>query len=735
MSDQFLGTILHIDDNEANRYVVSKLLQKAGFEVKEAVTGKAGLQMIAQQPPDLIILDVKLPDIDGFEVCGQLKSNPNTSSIPILHLSAQFTKSEDKVQGLEGGADAYLAQPVESIELVATVKALLRIRKAEESALALAKQWTTTFDAIRDGVCLLSLEGKILRCNSAMSDILEKPLAEIENRCYREIMQAILGEVEVTPFTRAQATRSRENIQLQWGKRWFSLTADPIFDQQESFSGAVYIVEDITDRKWAEKSLRFLAEASTVLAASIDYKTTLTNVVNLAVPYLADWCTIDIVEEDKSISTVAVTHQDASKLELAQKLCDCSSAKTDTLLNVSEVILTGQAQLISQLPEFSLTPNSQLEILQKLGLVSYMIVPLIVGGQTFGAITFVIASGDRDYSQADLSLAKDLAQRAAIAVDNARLYRQTQEANRMKDEFLTTLSHELRSPLTAMLGWIRLLNDRNFDKATTAKAMATIERSAWSQVHVVEDLLDVSRMIQGKISLNIRPIELTVLITNVIDSFRPAAEAKNIQLESVLEPRASLITGDLDRLQQVIWNLLSNAIKFTPKGGKVEIALTRINSHVELRISDTGPGITSDVLPYVFDRFRQADSSSTRRYGGLGLGLAIVRQLVELHGGTVFAESEGEDKGATFIVKLPLVPVLLETNAQEQLNSTVLTEISLEKDSTPNTVQVIVIDQDPDSCELLTSVLEEFGVKATLVSSLFEAIDAINDLKKLGLTH
>lgn len=733
MSDQFLGTILHIDDNEANRYVVSKLLRKAGFEVQEAVTGQSGLQLVAQQPPDLIILDVKLPDIDGFEVCQQIKSNPNTSSIPVLHLSAQFVKSEDKAQGLEGGADAYLAQPVESIELVATVKALLRIRKAEESALALAKQWKTTFDAIRDGVCLLSWEGKVLRCNSAMTDLLEKPLAEIENRCHKELLQVRLGNLEVSPFTRAQETRSRESTELQYGKRWFSLTADPIFDERDSFTGAVYIVADITDRKWAEESLRFLAEASTVLAASIDYKTTLTNVVNLAVPYIADWCVIDIVEEDKCISRVAVTHRDASKLEIAAKLCECYPTDTGTPLNVSQVILTGQPQLVSKVPK-SLVANSQddqyLEILRELGLLSYMIVPLIFGGQVFGAITFVTASSNRHYTEADLSLAKDLAQRAAIAVENARLYRQAQEANRMKDEFLTTLSHELRSPLTAMLGWIRLLNDRNFDQATTAKAMATIERSAWSQVHVVEDLLDVSRMIQGKLSLNIRPIELTSLITAVLDSFRPAAEAKDIQIKSILDPAASLITGDSDRLQQVIWNLLSNAIKFTPKGGRVQVQLFRVNSHVELQVSDTGPGMAPDVLPYIFDRFRQADSSSTRRYGGLGLGLSIVRHLVELHGGTVSAESEGNNQGATFIVKLPLVQVSLETSNSQQLNPKVVQEIPLENHSTPNTVKVIVVDEDPNSREFLTSVLEEFGAKVTVASSIIEAIDVIRDLNE-----
>jgi PAS domain S-box-containing protein len=251
--DDSVITILHVDDNETNRYVVSRMLKQAGFLVKEAATGEAGLRMVAQQP-DLIILDVKLPDIDGFEVCRRIKENPVTSFIPVLHLSASFVKSQDKAQGLEGGADAYLAQPVEPIELIATVKALLRIREAEESALGLAKEWQTTFDAMSDSVCLLDAEGKVIRCNSAMCQLLEKPFSDIEGSFHQELLQKILDLSEVCPFSSIQETQRRESRELKNGKRWFAITAEPIFDQSKAFTGAVYIVADISDRKCAEEA-------------------------------------------------------------------------------------------------------------------------------------------------------------------------------------------------------------------------------------------------------------------------------------------------------------------------------------------------------------------------------------------------------------------------------------------------------------------------------------------------
>lgn len=233
---------------------------------------------------------------------------------------------------------------------------------------------------------------------------------------------------------------------------------------------------------------------------------------------------------------------------------------------------------------------------------------------------------------------------------------EAEAANRTKDEFLSVLSHELRTPLNAILGWAQLLRSkRQIDATTRERALETIERNARGQANLIEDLLDISRIIAGKLRLDVRPTNLVAVIEAAIDTVRPVADAKAIRIQAVLDPAAGLVSGDADRLQQVVWNLLSNAVKFTPKGGRVQVRLERVNSHVEIIVSDTGQGIPIDLLPAVFDRFKQGNSSTTRLHGGLGLGLAIVRHLVELHGGSVHAESAGEGQGATFIVNLPLV--------------------------------------------------------------------------------
>lgn len=257
------------------------------------------------------------------------------------------------------------------------------------------------------------------------------------------------------------------------------------------------------------------------------------------------------------------------------------------------------------------------------------------------------------------------------------------KANLLKDEFLAVVSHELRSPLTAMLGWVQTLRNCSLDAATTARALEIIERNAKAQTQLIDDLLDVSRIITGKLRLNIRSIELASIIKEVVETIRPAADAKGIKLKYLLEQAAGSILGDSERLHQVIWNLLSNAIKFTPEGGYVQIELKRLNSHVEIIVSDTGIGISAEFLPFIFERFRQADATTTRSYSGMGLGLAIVRHLVELHGGTVHVASPGQGLGTTFTVKLPVIGVCLASNPKDSADGkpTLVTEASLDYSS------------------------------------------------------
>ncbi len=308
-------------------------------------------------------------------------------------------------------------------------------------------------------------------------------------------------------------------------------------------------------------------------------------------------------------------------------------------------------------------------------------------------------------------------------------------ANRMKDEFLATLSHELRTPLNGMLGWITLLRNRQFDQTTSSRALETIERNTRTLAQLIEDVLDVSRIITGKLHLQARPVELGRVIIAAIDTARPAAEAKEIKLESFLDPTVGLVCGDSNRLQQVVWNLLSNAVKFTPRGGRVEVRLSSVDTakkseavashYAQIRVSDTGMGISADFLPFVFERFRQADSSTTRSYGGLGLGLAIVRHLVELHGGTVQADSPGEGLGATFMVNLPLMTVAVELRETSQVQATRSQEAPHKKPPLLDGLRVLVVDDEADARELLITMLGHYGAEVMAAATVREAFEAL----------
>lgn len=302
---------------------------------------------------------------------------------------------------------------------------------------------------------------------------------------------------------------------------------------------------------------------------------------------------------------------------------------------------------------------------------------------------------------------------------------EAEAANRAKDEFLSILSHELRTPLNAILGWSTMLRQRTLSEDKVLRALETIERNAKSQAQLIEDILDISRIITGKLRLQVRPVNLVPVIESAIESVRLAAEAKSIRLQSVLDSQASSLLGDANRLQQVMWNLLSNALKFTPKDGRVEIRLERVNSHAEITVSDTGPGISSDFLPFVFDRFRQHDSTTTRSYGGLGLGLAIVRQLVELHGGTVTVVSPGIGQGTTFTVTLPAMIIPLPPSDPEPLNSIVETKGRVEASPSLEGLKILVVDDEADALELLSTILQKYGADVIAVASVKQALTII----------
>jgi PAS domain S-box-containing protein len=302
-----------------------------------------------------------------------------------------------------------------------------------------------------------------------------------------------------------------------------------------------------------------------------------------------------------------------------------------------------------------------------------------------------------------------------------------ERANQLKDEFLATLSHELRTPLTSIVGWAEMLGKNKLDQETSLRAIEVIRRSARMQVQMIDDLLDVSRIITGKLRLSVQPADLGTIIIAAIEGLRPAAEAKEIGLQLRLDSLAGQVWGDPDRLQQVVWNLISNAIKFTPKSGRVIVSLDRVRSHVEVTVSDTGKGIAPEFLPHVFDRFRQADATTTRAFGGLGLGLSIVRQMVELHGGTVRVESEGEGLGSTFTVSLPLMAVRSAVSGTTRTQQRESMAAELECPPVLTGLRVLVVDDEIDTCELLKVILEGCGAQVKTASSVAAALEAITE--------
>ncbi|HZT58318.1 MAG TPA: PAS domain S-box protein [Pyrinomonadaceae bacterium] len=480
----------------------------------------------------------------------------------------------------------------------------------------------------------------------------------------------------------------------------------------------------------AERRAQLLAEASTLLASSLDYETTLKQVARLAVPDLADWCGVDMLGEDNSINRLAVAHTDPAKVEWARELQRRYPPDPEEPHGVPNVLRTGRSEIYAEITDEMLVAGARdeehLRIMREIGFTSAMIVPLAVHGKNFGALVFVTAESKRHYDATDLAFAEDLGRRAAVAIENARLYRDAQESNRLKDEFLATVSHELRTPLTAVMGWAHMLRTSHLDEPSAAHAAETIERNARAQAQLIDDLLDVSRIITGKLRLDVRPVDPGSFIDSAIEAVRPAAEAKGIRIQKALDAGVAAVSGDPVRLQQVVWNLLSNAIKFTPRGVVVEVRLSRAESHVEIAVSDDGVGIGPEFLPHVFDRFRQADMSTTRHHGGLGLGLSIVRHLVELHGGTVEAESEGEGRGATFVVRLPVASVRRdEAQDEPQRPPTRETPHACEYPDRLDGLRLLVVDDEPGTREMLRIGLGRSGAQVAVAGSTREALAAI----------
>ncbi|MDZ7991817.1 MAG: PAS domain S-box protein [Nostoc sp. EfeVER01] len=793
-------------------------------------------------------------------------------------------------------------------DVTAAKQTEVALRESEE-------RFRAMFNQAAVGITLVGLDGQFLQINPALCEITGYSHEELMQMNFQEITHPDDLEVDLENARRVVAKEiSGYSLEKRYIRKdgsivWVNLTSSAVWDAKGQPMYALGIIEDISHRRRVEATQNFLVEASTLLAASLDYEITLESVANLAVPTLADLCIVDVFEEDWSSKQIAlftaagIAIADPTKLNILDEIRRRYRPKTKAKQLVRQLRL-GISIFYPELSDSNLVEmsedNEHLQLLQSLGIRSLMVIPVRSRGQLFGAISFFTAESGRYYQQTDLALAEDIARRAATAIDNARLYQETERsvnrtvllqkitaafsealtpqqvadvvvnqgiaaleatggsvvlltegnttlkvvqaigypqtlintlttfpitapnqiaetvrtgqpiflenlaamiarypnladvvtvmannawasiplvvegkvigalglsfttgrifneedrgfmltlgqqcaqaiaraqlyeaektaraeaetANRIKDEFLAVLSHELRTPLNPILGWAKLLRTRKFDEATKIRALETIERNAKLQTQLIGDLLDVSRILQGKVRLNLHAVDLKIAIAAALETVRLAAEAKSIQIQTVLSNDIGKVLGDGDRLQQVMWNLLSNAVKFTPTDGLVEVRLQQVGLDAQIQVIDTGKGINPEFLPYVFDYFRQADAKTTRVFGGLGLGLAIVRHLVELHGGTVQAESLGEGQGATFTVKLPLLK-----NSELRVSSSETSQAELDTEETLLAgVQILLVDDQADVREFFSFALEQYGATVTAVESADEALQTL----------
>jgi len=526
-----------------------------------------------------------------------------------------------------------------------------------------------------------------------------------------------------------------------------SLTVSPIRDANDRIIGASKIARDISERKRAEDTLREQAEIIEIvnqlgqtLAAELDLHK-LVQAVTDAATSVSDaefgaffYNVLDEQGESHMLHAVSGLPREFFGDFPMPRNTDIFAApfKGEGTVLIDDV--TKHPRYGKNSPYYGM-PETYLPV------TSYLAVPVISrSGEVHGGLFFGHPEPGA-FNDRSARIVEGIAAQAAIAMDNARLYesamkaraeaesaaRQAEESSRLKEEFLATISHELRTPLNAVLGWAHMLRSGKMPPEAAAKAIETIERNARAQAQLIEDLLDVSRIVTGKLRMDVRPIDPATFTEAAIEAILPAAEAKGVRIVKVMDTGAISVPGDPGRLQQVIWNLLSNAVKFTDRGGRVHVQLERVNSHIEIAVRDTGQGIEPDFIHHVFDRFRQADQGSTRQHGGMGLGLSIVRHLVEMHGGTVTAASEGRNKGATFTVRLPLSPVYQLDHVDGRIHPTA-EELSmpLEVGDRLDGTNVLIVDDEVDTRELLRAGLTSCGANITEASSAAEAFECIS---------
>jgi PAS domain S-box-containing protein len=750
--------ILIADDNADMRDYLSRILG-GSYRVATVADGRAALEAIKSSPPDLLLADVMMPELDGFALLAAIRADARSRSLPVILLSARAGE-EARIEGLHAGADEYLVKPFSARELLATVASqlrLARLRTESEQAVRSAQAYLAAIvDSADDAILSKDLDGIIQSCNRAAERLFGYSAEELVGRPVRMLIpperQAEEDEI-LAKLRRGERVEHFETVRVaKDGRRIdISLTISPLRDVTGTIVGASKIARDITAaRQAALERTRLLQEnaavtetlnrVGTIVASDLDKDKVVQAVTDAATELTTAefgaffYNVVDESGESYTLYTISGVPREAfSKFQMPR-----NTEVFEPTFKGTGVVRSAD---ITKDPRYGRNPPYHGMPPGNLPVHSYLAVPVRGrSGDAIGGLFFGHSEVGR-FSEQHERLALGVASWASVALENARLYSSVHEASRLKDEFLASLSHELRTPLNAILGYARMLRSGIVAPERQEKAIETIERNATSLTQIVEDVLDISRIVSGKIRLNVQPVDFPDIVRGAVDAITPAADAKGVRVETVVNPQATPISGDPERLQQILWNLLSNAVKFTIRGGRIQVRLDRVDSHVEVVVSDTGIGIAPEFLPHVFERFRQADAGMARERGGLGLGLSIAQQLAEMHGGTIEASSAGVGQGATFRLKMPVMIVQLRAGEEPRNYPRLEAARRQSQNVDLGHLHVLVVDDDRDALSLVVEVLEAAAARVTAANSAQEALASLDTdlpdvmVADLGMPH
>jgi len=670
--------ILLVDDNTSTRNHAVALL--AGhYQVRTIADADAALAAIRSDLPDLVLLQVTPPSPKRFALLRALRADPTSEMLPIILLAARNSE-ELCVEGMTAGADDFLLRPFGERALLARLAGALARAGARREAVTRDEvqrnALTGLLETMTSGFMAVDRDWRIIYFNPAAERTTGLWRQEVLGKTYWQSFPKVLGTDFERELRRAMADRkpAREEILYQPEGKWFEMDVQPLDNGGLAFSG-----REISERKQAEEALRISEER---------FRRTF----------------------DLGLVGIAITSPTKGCLEVNEYLCQMLGYSREELTRMTWPEITHPEDLPANVAEFDRVLAGEIDgytldkrFIRKDGRFVDTIISVKCARRQDGAVDYLV------------SLVQDVTERKALLVSEREARSIAEESNRLKDEFLATLSHELRTPINAALMWLHLLRVRTFEKAAVEQAVEAIESSVRAQARLIDDLLDLTRIAAGKLSIQTGLVDVSTVVQSAMNGALPAANLKRIPVRLALHTQNTVISGDAARLQQVFSNLLTNAVKFTPEGGTIDVEVRGVDSMLEITLRDTGEGIEPKLLPHVFERFRQADTSTTRAHTGLGLGLAIVKYLVELHGGYARAESDGKGRGATFVVALPALCRTTEVGKRRSgTNHKVETDLS--------GVHVLVVDDDASTQVALAHMLKAYNARADTASSVDEAM-------------